>query len=302
MLSILAFVLIGLNSDNIGYFLPKRLKKIGAILIASYCVGYSSVSFQTIANNKILTPSVMGLDSLYLFIQTSIVFFFGTDGLSGFSSVSNFLLSVFIMILSSILLYVLLFRRENTNVYFLVLAGMIIGTLFNGLATFMQVLLDPNEFEILQNKMYATFNNINEGLFFISLMIIVIIFIVTLKDYSVLDGASLGENLAINIGVDYNKVVLKQLIVISVLVAVSTALTGPIIFLGILVASLSRELMNTYSHRQRILCAFLLGVFSLTVGQFIVERVFQMETTISVIINFVGGLYFIYLMLKEAKV
>lgn len=300
-IAILFFVLVGINSENIDYFLPRRLQKIGAIIIASFCVGYSSVVFQTITNNNILTPSVMGLDSLYLFIQTLIVFLIGGDGLHQMSGIGNFLISIGIMIGASILLYIFLFNRDNKNIYFLVLSGMIVGTLFKGMATFMQVLLDPNEFEILQNKMYATFNNINEGLFFISLLIIVIVFIVSLKDYNILDAASLGESLAVNIGVKYDKLVLKQLILISILVAVSTALTGPITFLGILVASLSRQLLNNYHHSLRILCAFLLGVFSLTLSQFIVERVFQMEITISVIINFIGGIYFTYLMLKESR-
>ena len=70
------FLFQGITPKNIDYFLPKRIKKVVAILISSYAIGHSTVIFQTITNNKILTPSVMGLDSLYLFIQTVIVFFF----------------------------------------------------------------------------------------------------------------------------------------------------------------------------------------------------------------------------------
>ena len=68
----------GINKSNIGYFLPRRAIKILAIAISSCCIGYSSVSFQTITNNRILTPSVLGLDSLYMFLQTVIVYFFGS--------------------------------------------------------------------------------------------------------------------------------------------------------------------------------------------------------------------------------
>lgn len=301
LLAVAIFIFIGIDSSNINYFLPKRMNKIGAILISACCIGYTSVTFQTITNNKILTPSVMGLDSLYLFIQTFVVFFFGSKQLTMMTETSNFFISVGLMIGASCLLFLILFKREGKNVYFLVLAGMIFGGLFSGLSSFMQVLLDPNEFLILQGKMFASFNNINESLLFISFIITVIIFIATIPDYKKLDVISLGEEVAINLGVNYKKMVLKNLIVTAILISVSTALTGPISFLGILVVSLSREMLKTYHHTVRVIGAILLGAFALVFGQFLVERVFEFNTTISVIINFVGGAYFIYLMIKEAK-
>mgnify|MGYP001622892513 CR=1 FL=1 len=301
LLSCSLFLFLGVNKNNIGYFLPRRTTKILAIIISGYCIGYSTVSFQTITNNRILTPSVIGLDSLYMFVQTVIVFFFGSRTLSMMSGYTNYFISIGFMIFFSLILFVVLFLKENRNLYFLILAGMIIGNFFGGLSTFMQVILDPNEFLILQGKMFASFSNINEELLFISIAIIVILFIMTIQDYNKLDVLSLGKEHSINLGINYNYFVLKNLIVISILVAVSTALTGPITFLGILVASISRELMKTYKHTYRILCSVLIGIFALVFGQFLVEKVFTFNTTISTIINLVGGIYFIYLILKEAK-
>lgn len=293
------FITWGLTSNNVGFFLPRRLKKIGAIIISAYCIGYSSVTFQTVTNNKILTPSVMGLDSLYMFIQTVIVFFFESKQLVMMSGASNFFLSVILMMICSCILFLLMFGGDGKSLYFLILSGMIVGSLFGGLSTFMQVLLDPNEFTILQGQMFASFSKVNEDLLFISILVIVLVLAVTLKDYGKLDVLSLGPDHAINLGIDYKRVVFKTLLIVSLLVSVSTALTGPITFLGILVASLSREMFKTYKHSVRILGAVLLGTFALVFGQLIIERVFHFETTISVIINFVGGIYFIYLIVKE---
>lgn len=298
---VLLFVLPGLTEKNMAFFLPRRLKKIAAILITGYCIGYSSVTFQTITNNNILTPSVMGLDSLYLFIQTTIVFFLGSRQLAMMTGIGNFFLSIGLMIVFSLLLFLLLFRKESKSVYFLILAGMVIGGLFNGVATFMQVLLDPNEFLVLQGKMFASFNNINDSLLLISTGIILVIVVITFGDYYRLDAMSLGQDPAINLGVPYRYMVLKTLMIASVLISVSTALTGPVTFLGILVASLSREVMKTYRHTWRVWGAVLIGMFALVFGQMMLERVFNFNTTISVVINFVGGIYFIYLLLKEGK-
>ncbi|MFR4987057.1 MAG: iron chelate uptake ABC transporter family permease subunit [Lachnospirales bacterium] len=291
----------GINKSNIGYFLPRRAIKILAIAISSCCIGYSSVSFQTITNNRILTPSVLGLDSLYMFLQTVIVYFFGSRTLSMISGYTNYFLSIGFMVFFSLILFIVLFLKENRNLYFLILSGIVIGNLFGGMTTFMQVVLDPNEFLVLQGKMFASFSNINEELLFISLLIMVALFFITIKDYNMLDVLSLGKEHAINLGINYKYFVLKNLIVISILVSVSTALTGPITFLGILVASISRELMKTYKHTYRILCSVLIGLFTLIIGQFLVEKVFSFNATTGTIINFIGGIYFIYLILKEAK-
>lgn len=294
------YLIWGLNSKNISYFLPKRIQTIIAIVISSYCIGYSTVTFQTITNNNILTPSVIGLDSLYLFIQTLIVYIFGSKSLTMFTDFKNYFLSIIIMILFSIILFSILFKKESRNIYFLIMSGMVLGSLFSGLSTFMQVLLDPNEFLIAQGKMFASFSKINSSLLIISLLIIIIIAIISINDFKYLDVLSLGRDNAINLGLNYKKFVMKNLIIISILIAVTTALTGPITFLGILVASISRELLKTYKHSTRTIGAIFIGAFSLAFGQFILSRV-NTNTTISVVINFIGGIYFIYLILREAK-
>lgn len=297
----LCYVLIGLNDFNIGYFLPLRIKKVTTILLVSYCIGASSTIFQTITNNKILTPSVMGLDALYMFIQTVVIYFFGSQQLVMMQGYTDFIISVGFMILLTLMVFFLLFKKESSNVYFIVLAGMVIGGLFNGLSTFMQVLLDPNEFLILQGKMFASFNNINNDLLWISMAITIFTIGWNWKSISSLDVISLGREEAINLGVDYYRMVRKEWIIIALLVAVSTALVGPITFLGILLVSLSRQMVASYKHRHLIVEASLLGFVFLMLGLVVVERIFNFGTTISVIINFVGGIYFMYLMIKESK-
>jgi iron complex transport system permease protein len=301
ILFICGFLFIGITSKNIGFYLPRRLNKMLAIILVSYSVGYSSITFQTITNNHILTPSVMGLDSLYMFIQTVIVFFFGQRSISLMTGNSNFLISLVIMIVASTMLFLFLFKGEGSNVHFLILTGMVMGSLFGGLSTFMQVILDPNEFSILSGKMFASFNNINTSLLGICMVIIIITFFITMKDLPYLDVLSLGIENAINLGVNYKKLVLKTLIVTGILVSVSTVLVGPITFLGILIVSLGRRLVSSYKHSILTTVIVLLGCLFLNSGLFFAERIFKFETTISVIINFIGGIYFIYLMLKESK-
>ena len=218
------------------------------------------------------------------------------------SDLKQFFISTGIMILSSLILYVLLFKGESRNIYFLILIGMILGGLFNGLSNFMQVMLDPNEFLILQGRMFASFNNVNINLLNICLILSFMCIIITINDLKKLDVVSLGEYHAINLGVNYKKIVRKSFIIISILVSISTVLVGPVIFLGILIANLSREILKGYKHNFMIIGSFLIGSIALSYSLFIVERIFNFGTTTSVIINLIGGIYFIYIMIKESKV
>ncbi|WP_454051955.1 iron chelate uptake ABC transporter family permease subunit [Clostridium sp. Marseille-Q7071] len=306
-LSVLSLILIvllvgiGLNSSNLSYALSRRIPKVAAIILTAISIAFSSMIFQTITNNRILTPSVLGLDSLYIFIQTVVIFLFGAKSIVVVNNNLNFILSVGIMIIFAILLYKLLFKRENNNIFFLLLVGLIFGTLFQSLSSFMQMVINPNEFLIVQDKMFASFNNVNTNVLMLS-SIVVILAIAYCYDYiKILDVLSLGRDEAINLGVDYDKVVKKMLIVVVILVSVSTTLVGPITFLGLLVVNLTKEFLNTYKHKYLLLGAMLISIIALIGGQLIVERIFALKTPLSVIINFVGGIYFMYLLLKENK-
>lgn len=295
------FVFTGLNASNFDFNFPRRMKKIAAMLLVSVCVGYSSVVFQTITENRILTPSVMGLDSLYLFIQTLIAFLFGSKKLVLMDSSLHFVLSAGLMMMASLLIFRLVFYGEGRNIYTLVLVGMITGTFFRGISSFLELMIDPNEFSILQGKLFASFKNVNEKLLLISFLIIAAALICSRKDITRFDVLSLGKDTAISLGIPYTPMVLRSLLVISVMVSVSTVLVGPVTFLGILLVSLSREIMKTYRHTYLISGAVLIGFVSLPIGQFVSERVFNGSTTLSVILNFIGGIYFIFLLLKESK-
>lgn len=306
ILAVLALLFCGLYlfhglNGSYDYALPRRAVKVLAMVLTGVAVAYSTVIFQTITHNRILTPSIMGLDSLYILLQTVLVFFFGSASFVLINQQFNFLLSVGAMVLFALLLYYFLFGKGNRPIYFLLLVGIIIGTFFSSISTFLQVMIDPNEFMRVQDKMFASFNNINGELVWWALAILVLTIIIGWRYIRELDVLSLGRETAINLGVSYETIVKLMLILSSVLIAVSTALVGPITFFGLIVANLSYQFFHTFKHSILIAGAGLMSVIALVGGQWIVERVFSFSTTLSVIINFVGGVYFIYLLLKESR-
>ncbi|MFC5588008.1 iron chelate uptake ABC transporter family permease subunit [Sporosarcina soli] len=290
----------GLNG-SFDYALPRRAIKVMAMVLTGVAVAYSTVIFQTITHNRILTPSIMGLDSLYLLLQTVVIFFLGSNHVTIVNKQVNFILSVSAMIIFALLLYRFLFRGGKRPIYFLLLVGIIVGTFFGSISTFLQVLIDPNEFMLVQDKMFASFNNVSGELVWWALGFITLALLLGWRYFPELDVLSLGRDTSFNLGVSYDKVVKTMLVLSSVLIAVSTALVGPITFFGLIVANLSYQFFKTYKHSILIAGASVMSVIALVGGQWVVERVFTFSTTLSVIINFIGGVYFIYLLLKESR-
>src|SRR5699024_8134091 len=176
----LGFIALGLSllyifydlTGNIGYILPKRIIKVVAIILTGGAIAFSTTIFMTITNNQILTPSVMGLDSLYMIIQTVMLFLLVSNSLVMMNTNANYLISIFAMVIFSLLFFRLLFRGEGNNIYYLLLVGMILGTFFSSFTSFMQVLIDPNEFMLVQDKMFASVNNVNTNLVYLSIVLV----------------------------------------------------------------------------------------------------------------------------------
>ncbi|MBB5148390.1 MULTISPECIES: iron chelate uptake ABC transporter family permease subunit [Ureibacillus] len=303
IIAIICILLYGFYDIKGGfdYAFPRRMMRVGAMVITGFAIAYSTVIFQTITHNRILTPSIMGIDSMYEVVQTLIFFFAGSASIWVVNQYLNFFAALVAMIIFAILLYRTLFRADKYPIYLLLLIGMIIGTFLGSSVSFLQVLIDPVEYLSLQNVLFASFIKIKVQLLLVASIILISAFIIGFRMLHQLDVATLGRDNAINLGVNYDRLVMNVLILASVLIATSTALVGPITFFGLIVANLSYQFFVTYKHSVLILGAGLIGVIALVGGQFIVEHIFEMKTTLSVIINFIGGIYFIYLLLKESR-
>ena len=293
------FLTIGVNSANYQYAMYRRIPKVIAMVLTGAAIGFSSLIFQTVTNNRILTPSILGLDSLYVLLQTTVVFLLGSSSVLITNGNINFIITIVVMIAFSAVLYKFVFRKGTKNIFTILLIGVICGTLFESLTNFMQVLIDPTEFLTVQDKMMASFNNVNTDIMLLASIVIILSIAYCYDIVKVLDVMSLGRDEAISLGVDYDKMSKKILVIVVILTSVSTALVGPITFLGLLVVNIARQMINTYKHEVLGLATIIISVIALVGGQLIVEQLLDFGTSVSVIINFIGGIYFIYLVMKE---
>lgn len=298
-LVVMAMIFLFLTYHTYGnweFALKLRGKKLLAFVIVGLLTSFSTISFQTISQNHFLTPSILGFDSLYVLIQTILFFILGQ---SRQGDPKLFVFNIVIMVILSVLLFSTLLKKEKQDLFLLLMIGMILGTLFRSISTFLQVLMDPNEYDKLQGKLFASFSNVDVSLLTVVIPVVIILMILFFKVSAKLDVLHLGIEQATNLGIDVQKFRKYVLFLISLSVAIATALIGPITFLGFIVVNVTYQWMNTYKHTYLFISGALLSILFLVAGQFLVEQVFHMNTTLSVVIEFSGGLYFVWKLLKE---
>lgn len=299
------YMLIEVNFTNpklFQYAMKLRTPKLVVMLITAFAIGGVSIVFQSVINNTIVTPCLLGMNSLYTLIHTAVVFFLGSGSLIATNANLSFAVDVVLMGISATLIYSWIFKKTRHNVLYVLLVGTVLTSFFGSIQSTLTRVMDPNEYDTLLTTLVASFNNINSEIILFSLILLAVIIFVLRRELALLDVLTLGKAQAINLGVDYARCIRRLLLGVTLCIAVATAMVGPISFLGLIIANLSRQLLKTYRHSQLILGSALFGMIVLVGGQLIVEHVYTYSVPVSVFITVGGGLYFLYLLLSRKKV
>ena len=305
LLAAAAYLLVEVNFGNaklFQYAMKIRTPKLIVMLIAAFAIGGASIVFQSIINNTIVTPCLLGMNSLYSLIHTAVVFAAGTGSVLARNANVSFAVDLIIMGVVATVIYSYLFRKTKHNVLYVLLIGTVLTSFFSSIQTTLTRIMDPNEYDNLLSTLVASFSNINSEIIVFSLILLAAVIFALRKELALLDVLTLGKAQAINLGVDYDRCIRRLLLGVTLCIAVATAMVGPISFLGLIIANLSRQLLKTFRHTQLILGSALFGMIVLVGGQLIVEHVYSYSVPVSVFITVGGGLYFLYLLLTRKKV
>ncbi|WP_374999381.1 iron chelate uptake ABC transporter family permease subunit [Aeromicrobium sp. CTD01-1L150] len=271
------------------------------IALVTFCQALATVTFQTVTHNRIITPSIMGFESMYVLVQTGIVYFFGVSGLTNFDSLGRFLLQVGVMVLFAVLLYTWLLSGRFGNLHVMLLVGIIIGTGLGALSTFMQRMLDPNEFDVLTARLFGNVGNANTEYLSLVIPVCAAVGIGIWMLARRLNVIALGSDISQNLGLHHRRQLMLMLTLVAILMAMSTSLVGPMTFLGFLIATLAYSATDTYDHRRILPVAWLLGYVILTGAYFLLRHVFSMVDTVTIIVELIGGAVFLIVILRKGR-
>ena len=286
-----------------GYWLiaERRMNSVIAMAVVAVCQAVATVAFQTVTNNRIITPSIMGFESLYVAIHTSTVYFLGAAGLNNARTLEMFVIQLVLMVGLSLILYTWLLAGDNPNMHAMLLVGIVLGGGLGSVSTFMQRLLTPSEFDLLTARLFGSVNNADPAYYPLAVPLVLVAAGLMYVNSRRLNVLSLGRDVAVNLGVNHKKHAVFTLVLVSVLMAVSTALVGPMTFLGFLVATLAYQFADTYDHRYVFPMAALLGYCILAGAYFIMNHIFYAQGVVSIIIELVGGLTFLIVVLRKGR-
>lgn len=285
-----------------GFILELRGAKLAALICVGAATGAATILFQTVAMNRLLTPGIVGFDALFVLLQTLLVVTLGGVGAAQIPGALRFVIEAAVLMAAATALFGVLLRRDAGDVTRMILTGVILGVLLRGLASMVQRMMDPSEFAVVQQAMFASFGRVDLGQLIAAGLVLMAAIGAALRMAPSLDVAGLGRGTARGLGLNHDRVVLMALMLVAAMISVSTALVGPITFLGLLAASLARHLTDTHRHIVLIPAAALIGALILVTGQFVFERLLGSQSALAVVVEFFGGLLFLWLVLRRRQV
>jgi iron complex transport system permease protein len=281
--------------------MARTMPALRAMIGASVVLAVVSLSFQTIVQSRVLTPSMIGFDSIFVGTQTVLVFFLGAYSVWFQNPYVNYFITAGVMILISMFMYGFILRSSKNNVIFLLMFGLVLSGIIGSGTRYLQVLMNQSEFFHVQAATMVNVNNINTNITNIAFPIMGVVVFLILWRHRRLDVMSLGAEQAKGLGIPYERELRLHLILIAVGMSVATALIGSLTFLGLLAVNAAREVLKTHKHLPLFIGSAMMAALTLIAGQAVMELL-QGAVPVTVIINLVGCAYIFYLVLKENHV
>lgn len=289
------------NPKFFDYAMSLRAPRLAVMLTTAVAIAGASLIFQTLIRNTIVTPCLLGMNSLYVLVHTAVVFFLGSGSQFATDPLLAFAVDIVVMGVVASIVYNAIFEKTGGNVLYVLLIGTVLSSFFSSAQSSLTRLMDPNEYDALLNSLVASFTNVNAAVLLPAVLLLALLTFFLRRDLALLDLLGLGRETAVNLGVPYDRTVRRLMTGVALAIAVATALVGPLSFLGLITANLARQLFPTYRHDILTAGSVLIGMAILTGGQFLVEHVANYGVPVSVFITIGGGLYFLYLLLRSVR-
>ena len=285
--------ILSFNIDKIQILLISRLPRLIAIIVAGVGLSISGLIMQQISKNKFVSPTTAATAD---FAKLGILFCIMI--IPGATIMQKMIISFIFAGLGTILFMKMIKVIKIKNIIFVPLIGMMLGKIIGSITTFFAY-----KYDLVQNIsswMEGDMSLIMKGsyeLLYLSIPMVIIAFLYANKFTIV----GMGEDFAINLGVNYNFVVNVGLAIVSLICAVTIITVGNIPFLGLIIPNIislysGDNLKKTLYHTALLGPIFLLACDIL--GRFII---FPFEMSISLTVGVIGSIIFLYMIIRGSK-
>lgn len=280
-----------LSKDQLHILLTSRVPRLVSIILAGMGMSIAGLIMQQLSRNKFVSPTTAGtMDSASLGIVISLLLFTTASPLQKMTVAFIFALAgtfIFMKILEKI---------KFKDAIFIPLVGLMFGNIVGSITTFFAY-----KYDLIQNMtswLQGDFSMIMKGryeLLYISLPVILIAYLFANR-FTV---AGMGEEFAVNLGLNYRRVVNIGLVIVALITTLVVLTVGMIPFLGLIIPNIvaiynGDNLKKNLSHTALLGAVFVL--FSDILGRVII---YPYEISIGVMVGVIGSGIFIYLLMRR---
>ncbi len=279
--------------DGWAMFRTTRVPRTVALVLAGAAMAMSGLIMQMLTQNRFVEPTTTG-----------------TTEWAGLGLLASFVLFPDATIMTR-MLFAVTFAFAGTMVFFAVLrrvtlrsglivpiVGIMLGAVVSSLSTFWALKTDL--LQTLGVWFAGSFTSVISGQYevlWIVLLVVVAVFFYADR----LTAAGLGEDIATNIGLNYNQIVLVGTSLVAVATGVVTVVVGNLPFLGLIVPNIV-SMMRGDDLRTNLPWVCLTGIGVVTVCDLIGRTIIApFEMPVSVILGVVGAAVFIVLIVRQSR-
>lgn len=287
------FDLLRLSKDELLVIFVSRIPRTIAVLIAGVGMSISGLIVQQISLNKFVSPTTMGtLDACKMGILFSMILF--PNGGIVFKTILSFTIAL----LASIVFLRLASKIKVQNVIFIPLIGIVFGNILSAIATFFAF-----RYNLVQNMdgwMMGDFSSILKGnyeILYLGVLVVILCYLYANKFTIV----GLGEDAATSLGLNPKRIMYLGLVFVSITSTVVVLTAGVIPFLGLIVPNIVSLIFGD-NLRKTISYTALVGAIFLLVCDLLSRMIIApYEVPIGLTVSIVGGVVFLYLILKKTR-
>ena len=280
-----------MSDEQAKIFWSSRIPRLASIIIAGVAMSISGLIMQQLSHNKFVSPTTAGtMDSARFGILISMMFFTAASPLLKMG------LAFVFALLGTFIFMKILDKVKFKDAVFIPLVGLMFGNIVSSITTFFAYKND-----LIQNMaswLQGNFSLIVKGqyeLIYISIPLVMISYLFANK-FTV---AGMGEEFAVNLGLNYKTVVNIGLSLVAMMASVVILTAGMIPFLGLIIPNIVSIYNGDHLQKNLSHTALLGAVFILACDIFGRLIIYPYEIPIGLTVGVIGSALFIYLLLRR---
>lgn len=273
-------------------FFNVRMPRIILAVMVGGALSVAGASYQGVFRNPLASSDVIGASSGAAFGAAFAI-------LKGQSSMMVTLSAFFFSLAAVFLVTILGSKARNNKILGLVLAGIMISSLFNSGTSFLKLVADPNDqLPAITYWLMGSFSGAKQRdvqLAFLPMVIGLVPLILVRWRINLL---TMGDEEAKTMGVDVQKLRLLIIICSTLITAASIAVSGMIGWVSLVIPHFSRMLVGS-DYRKLLPTALIMGSLFLLIVDNISRLALSLEIPIGILTSLIGAPFYFYLILKE---